>query len=235
MPPKRAKKGVSLPLAGCTVALSGKFPRSQAALEEDITHLGATLAKIVNASTTHLVTTDVDFAKPSAKVKQAKSHDTQIVKLAWLEDCLEQAVKLKEGDYSFDAPATPAATVTTNGKANGSRKRSADEAEDDSQSQPKKKKAATNGSTSQQGAAKPEPKASSSKANGAGDLTNIAKSRDILIPVDENCPLAHYRVYIDQDDVIYDAALNQTNASNNNNKFYRVQVCHTLQLYSVPT
>lgn len=224
MPPKRAKKGVALPLEGCTVALSGKFPRSQADLEKEITGLGAALSKAVNPSTTHLITTELDFAKPSAKVKQAKSADTLIVKLAWLDDCLDQKAKLKEEDYNFD---TPAATVATNGVANGSRKRSADDdAEDDSQTQPKKKKATTNVSNSQQAAPKPEPKASSSKVSAAGDLTNIAKSRDIQIPVDENCPLMHYRVYIDDDDVIYDAALNQTNASNNNNKFYRVQVCH---------
>ena len=33
------------------------------------------------------------------------------------------------------------------------------------------------------------------------------------------CPLTQYEVYIDHVDVIYDAALNQTNASSKN-KFY---------------
>lgn len=35
-------------------------------------------------------------------------------------------------------------------------------------------------------------------------------------------------MYIDDDSVIYDASLNQTNAGKNNNKFYRVQVRCTL-------
>ena len=66
-----------------------------------------------------------------------------------------------------------------------------------------------------------------------------ATSRSLLIPVDETCPLAgktsdrHFsgltltgthRVYIGEDGMIYDAALNQTNAGNNNNKFYRIQI-----------
>jgi poly [ADP-ribose] polymerase len=233
MPPKAAKKAAKKaapagpPLQGCTVALSGAFPGlSQPAVElEYINALGATLSKTVNPSTTHLVTTDADFAKPSAKVKQAKSHDVKIVKLAWLEDCLDQTTKLSEDDYGFDKPVT---TVASNGKANGSRKRTVDDAEDDdSQSQPKKKSKAANGSNTQsQEASKPksEPKTSEKKTEISDGQINIAKSSDISIPVDETCPLTHYRVYIDKAGVIYDAALNQTNASNNNNKFYRVQV-----------
>jgi poly [ADP-ribose] polymerase len=228
MPPKAAKKAASAapPLHGCIIALSGTFPGlSQPAVEQDyINALGATLSKTVNASTTHLVTTDTDFAKPSAKAKQAKSHDVHIVKLAWLEDCLNKTARLSEDGYTFGVPAGAA---TTNGKANGSRKRTADDAEDD-ESQPKKKSKPANGSNTQsQEVTKPklEPKASKLKTGVSDGQINIAKSSDISIPVDETCPLTHYRVYIDNSGVIYDAALNQTNASNNNNKFYRVQVC----------
>jgi hypothetical protein len=46
--------------------------------------------------------------------------------------------------------------------------------------------------------------------------------------MDETCHLIQYSVYIDNAGVIYDASLNQTNASNNNNKFYRLQVRRTL-------
>ena len=55
----------------------------------------------------------------------------------------------------------------------------------------------------------------------------IAKAGTSNIPLDEGCPTS-YRVYVSPDDgVIYDAALNQTNASGNNNKFYRIQVSST--------
>lgn len=51
------------------------------------------------------------------------------------------------------------------------------------------------------------------------------KKKGVVIPLDEFCPHANFEVYIDPDSgMIYDAALNQTNSSNNNNKFYRVQV-----------
>jgi hypothetical protein len=44
------------------------------------------------------------------------------------------------------------------------------------------------------------------------------------IPLDDGCHLTQYHVYVDSDSLIYDASLNQTNASGNNNKFYRIQV-----------
>ncbi|KXX76020.1 Poly [ADP-ribose] polymerase 2 [Madurella mycetomatis] len=63
--------------------------------------------------------------------------------------------------------------------------------------------------------AKPEP------VMGAGQ---VAKRKDIQIPLDEGCPYVTSTVYIDDSGVIYDASLNQTNASHNNNKFYRIQL-----------
>ncbi|PSR81251.1 poly polymerase catalytic domain-domain-containing protein [Coniella lustricola] len=53
----------------------------------------------------------------------------------------------------------------------------------------------------------------------------IAKDRAALdIPLDEGCSLSAYSVYIDSDDLIWDASLNQTHAGNNHNKFYRLQL-----------
>lgn len=48
----------------------------------------------------------------------------------------------------------------------------------------------------------------------------------VKIPLDEfvHSNLLSFEVYIDDDGVIYDASLNQTNAGNNNNKFYRLQL-----------
>lgn len=49
---------------------------------------------------------------------------------------------------------------------------------------------------------------------------------EIKVPLDENIDdsLTSYEVYIDEDGIIHDASLNQTHASHNNNKFYRVQL-----------
>lgn len=68
-----------------------------------------------------------------------------------------------------------------------------------------------------------------SKANPTVGKGQVAKSTDIQIPLDEGCPYATSTVYIDPDGVIYDAALNQTNSTANNNKFYRIQVRHSPQ------
>ena len=232
MPPKKGGRGakaaapVAPPLDGCTIALSGSFTgRSQSELEQDfINALGATLVKAVNKSTTHLVTTDADFAKPSIKVKQAKSHDIHIVKLEWLQDCLDKGARLSEDAYTFDSSA-PAATVAAAAATNGSRKRASDD-NDEPQAQPKKKGkvADTNGSQIKPEGDDKSTTESKSKTAIANGLTNIATSSDILIQIDECCPLTHYTIYIDDDGVIYDANLNQTNAGNNNNKFYRIQV-----------
>ena len=63
----------------------------------------------------------------------------------------------------------------------------------------------------------------------------VAKAGTSHIPLDDGCHLTSYHVYVDPNDqLIYDASLNQTNAGNNNNKFYRVQVsCVPLRLCSI--
>ncbi|KAG0646902.1 Poly [ADP-ribose] polymerase 2-A [Hyphodiscus hymeniophilus] len=233
------------PLQGCIIALSGNFPgRSQAVLESDlIIVLGATLTKSINEDTTHLVTLKTDFAKPSAKVNKAKSHGIPIVSLQWLEECLDTNSRLSEDDYSFEASdAAPAAVATTKGKATGSRKRSSKDDSEDDESQPQSKKTkSANTKGSQIHSQIQSQDASQSATSGSRsdskisvkpklerELTdgpsNVAKSSVVNIPIDETCPLAHYTIYIDNGGVIYDANLNQTNAGNNNNKFYRLQL-----------
>ncbi|KAI4287708.1 MAG: hypothetical protein L6R35_003033 [Caloplaca aegaea] len=54
-----------------------------------------------------------------------------------------------------------------------------------------------------------------------------AISRDIDVPVDEGYDdRGNVKVYVDDDGIIYDASLNQTNIGGNNNKFYRLQLLH---------
>ncbi|KAL1839107.1 hypothetical protein VTJ49DRAFT_1875 [Mycothermus thermophilus] len=70
---------------------------------------------------------------------------------------------------------------------------------------------------------KEESKKKSKKERAMGE-GQVAKSKDIRIPLDEGCSPIYGQVYIDDSGVIYDASLNQTNASANNNKFYRIQL-----------
>ncbi|KAI8633460.1 PARP-domain-containing protein [Xylariaceae sp. FL1651] len=213
MPPRKKKAAapVTPPLTGHTIALSGAVPgRTQASIERDfIVAMGGTLSKSVTASTTHLVTTEADYHKPSAKVKSAQASGIPIVSFQWLEDCLEQSTHLNEDAYNFGST-----------QLNASHKRPASPApqnQDNCDAQPQLKK---------RGKAAGEPEEREAKvAEG-----QIAKSFDVRIPVDEGSEheLVNYEVYIDNSGIIYDASLNQTNASNNNNKFYRLQVLRSV-------
>jgi poly [ADP-ribose] polymerase 2/3/4 len=55
------------------------------------------------------------------------------------------------------------------------------------------------------------------------------KKKDTVIELDEHCDPKLGQVYVDDEGMIWDASLNQSNSSANNNKFYRVQVRRFLQ------
>ncbi|KAF1998535.1 PARP-domain-containing protein [Amniculicola lignicola CBS 123094] len=225
MPPKRAaaKKAAAaappaLALDGCTVAISGTFPKlSQAAVKASLTDLGAAISASVNASTTHLVTTTADVAKNSSKVAEAIQLDIPIVSLDWLRACETSGQKedvdsfLISGQQSTAtaaAPATksptPAPAAPTNAKGKG------------------KKRAASPAPSPAPDVKVPDAK-KQKPVPQVGD-SSIKKSNNIVVPLDEGLPGTSYQVYIDDQGIIYDASLNQTNAGKNNNKFYRVQL-----------
>ncbi|KAI6713714.1 polymerase 2 ADP-ribosyltransferase 2 [Diplocarpon mali] len=206
----------SAPLQRCSLALSGAFPGcSQAAVDEELIQaLGARLSKTVNSDTTLLITSDSDFAKPSVKASLAKPYGIQIVKLAWLEDCLDHDMKL--GTRKRNVAVFYADTEERGREEDEPQAKKKNKPVGASVSQPKD----TRGSEI---TASPIPESKLKRPTAEGE-TNLAALSYIRISVDEVCPLTPYTVYVDRDRVIYDATLNQTNASNNNNnKFYRIQ------------
>ncbi|KAI0970102.1 poly polymerase catalytic domain-containing protein [Xylaria arbuscula] len=228
MPPRKKKAAAAPatpPFEGLSIAISGAIPgRTQASVEKDfIVPLGGTLAKSVVASTTHLVTNEADYLKPSTKVKSAQANGIPIVTFDWLEDCLTKNNLVKEDIYTFTPQPPPQANGADDStQPKSSRKRPASQSppnhnRDNQSSQPKKKGKADKDDESKER----EPKVAEGQ---------IAKSLDVKIPIDEGAQreLANYEVYIDDDGVIYDASLNQTNASNNNNKFYRLQLLRSV-------
>lgn len=126
---------------------------------------------------------------------------------------LTHSVELKADETQYLLSTSTASTTAPAPKrANGSKKRAASPdaspAPAQDESQPKKPKIA--------------------ETAKVGDGQN-AKSSKIAVSVDEFCPLGNYHVHVDTNDgTIWDASLNQTNASANNNKFYKVQVGHLL-------
>ncbi|KAG9187244.1 poly [ADP-ribose] polymerase [Alternaria panax] len=205
------KASAASPLDGCTVAASGRFPGgvTQSALQTRLTSLGAAFASSVSADTTHLIATEKDFESNSTKVKAAAAHNVPVVTLEWLNECEATDSKVDESQYLLSSAAAAAAAAASPAPVpaqNGSKKRAPP-------------------SASPPAAAPKEIKKPKIEENAkVGDGQN-AKSKQIAISVDEFCPLAHYRVYIDNSDgTIYDASLNQTNSGANNNKFYKVQI-----------
>ncbi|RYN44006.1 hypothetical protein AA0112_g166 [Alternaria arborescens] len=203
---KAAQKApAASPLDGCTIAASGRFPSgvTQSALQARLTSLGAAFASSVSADTTHLIATEKDFESNSTKVKAAAAHNVPVVTLHWLDECETTDSKVDESQYLLSSAAVAPALVPAQ---NGSKKRAASSA-----SPPATAPAETK---------KPKIKEDAKVGDGQN-----AKSKQIAISVDEFCPLANYQVYIDNSDgTIYDASLNQTNSSANNNKFYIAQI-----------
>ncbi|KAL5349340.1 hypothetical protein ACLOAV_005630 [Pseudogymnoascus australis] len=231
-----------LPLGGCDIALSGTFSAgSHGVIQAQLAGLGAELSGSINDDTTHLVTIQRDYDKPSVKVKAALEKNLHIVSYEWVMECLATNSKVPEKSYLFtsllvDVPSQP------NG-SNGALKREATadiSADENVKPQIKKQKGSTGPKivgkadvkvkTAGKADAKVKTEAKVKTDNSeteakSGQITDgqVAKSLDVKIPLDEGCSLS-YDVYIHDDGMIYDASLNQANATANNNKFYRVQV-----------
>ena len=215
MPPRRTAskpQAQASPLDGYSIATSGRFSgTSQSALSTRITDLGGSVASKVTTDTSILISTDKDFESKSTKVAAAIENDVPIVTIDWLDETESSNAKVDEKQYLLNTPAT--STVASAPATNG-------------------KKRAASGSAN--GTTAPSQDASQKKRKTVDDKTKVdnakvgdgqnAKSKKIHVEVDEHCQAPHYEVYIDDDGLIWDASLNQTNASNNNNKFYKVQV-----------
>jgi len=242
------------PLNGCSIALSGTLGVTHAAAQESFTKLGAELAKTVTADTTYLISTKADVEKESVKVKAALKHGIPIVSIDWLDECAAssshedpKAFLLTNASSSAPASASASASAPAPTATRQSRSKAATASANASQAPPPapaptpaaaaptqkgkgKRRAASPAPSPPPPATAPDlkkPKTAQTAAQfGEG---SIVKSKNIVIPLDEGCPLTAYTVYIDDDGVVYDANLTQTNSSNNNNKFYRIQVCPSLE------
>lgn len=202
MAPKRAAKAAQPPLTNLSIAISGTFPRGQAQIQTLLSQLGATVAKSVTATTNVLVSTQPDVDKSSTKVKAAQKHGIPIVSLDWLDDTEASNTQEDTSNYLLGSGATAQSSQsppTASAKANG------------------KKRAAPSPTP------EPEPDQKLQKTEAKFGEASYAKS-NMVIPLDEHCSLPNFQVYIGDDGIVYDASLNQTNASNNNNKFYRIQL-----------
>ncbi|KAK2742413.1 hypothetical protein FQN55_007851 [Onygenales sp. PD_40] len=234
------------------IALSGTFPGyKQAGLRDVIELNGGTYSAKVVDTCTHLITTQKDVDGNAPKYKQALStNGINIVSVDWLLESQNAKNHLPESSYlmvSANAAQAPASNrrsaraSRTNQQPDGvdlktSTKTTADEDKDDNDppkdakpAKGKKKPDSSKGKRSladvdadddpSNAIAKDEPLSKKQKDS------NKASTPTLKVPVDvwSGHALTH-RVYIGKNGEIFDAALNQTNASRNNNKFYLIQI-----------
>jgi poly [ADP-ribose] polymerase len=178
-------------------------------VKELIRGCGGAFATKISDDVTHLVATPAQFSKNGAKVKEATNYPSiKIVDFEWLNKSLASKSKISVDGYLLDPAQEDAGngsdTLVAASITSRKRQRADDQDEDDidlfAPTDLKKSKVM--------------------QKDG-----QKAKSRSVNIPVDEHCPSkSKYKVYIDDDGMIFDATLNQTNSGNNNNKFYRLQL-----------
>ncbi|KAK3498775.1 PARP-domain-containing protein [Neurospora hispaniola] len=225
MPPRRAKKEAAapakLPLEDCRIVFSGTFVGGQDQHKKTAESLGAnTTGTTIVQSVTHVIYSDKSADKISAKVKQAHGMSIPVVSIDWLLKTKETNARQPEKDYALDLSSLDAASDASVADAD-----TASQTDGDDTRGTKRKRS-------------PSPAQDGAKADGEEEDTlkrskletkramgegQILKDKTVQIPVDAGAPYG-YAVHVDPDGVIYDASLNLTNSTGNNNKFYRLQL-----------
>ncbi|KAL1968943.1 hypothetical protein VTN77DRAFT_777 [Rasamsonia byssochlamydoides] len=189
---------------GLVVVASGTFPGyKQTDLKKIVENNGGSFNSKVSDECTHLVSTQKEVDNNGTKNKQAAKLDScHIVSLDWLLDSEKAKKRLPEKKYLFSSTKDASGKndfADTKNENGSSKKRSLADSLDKDEKLPNKK-----------------------QRDG-----QKAKFKDLKVDVDEVCQHQYggsLEVYIDSSGLIWDAALNQTNAANNNNKFYRIQL-----------
>ncbi|KAF9127450.1 Poly [ADP-ribose] polymerase 2 [Mortierella sp. 14UC] len=226
MPPKRAaSKKAAVPatpyIEGCVLAIAGTSNNfNQAQIEAIVTapEFGATVASSVTKKVTHLITNAAEVAKGTTKVTKATTlGSVALVTLDWILDMQTQKKRLDESLYKIGsttaAPNTPTSLASTASPA-------ADAPKTTASAKRKASAVDTDGDDGEKAAV--DKKIKTLKEKVAKSTSKVKQP-----PVDPSCGLRNsYKVYVD-DDVAWDARMNQTNIGNNNNKFYRVQLLYS--------
>lgn len=220
MPPKKSKKAApAVPsLQGCAVtfgantvpkdALGG---RALSDVKDEISANGGTYVTKTDEAT-HIVLTNAQFSKSGKKLEEAKAINIHIVSFDWLETALSSTAPVDEKDYSFVT-----STTTQNNGTNASSKDAKQNGDPDTKTTSKRKRADQDDDAS----------SDTKRLAVPSKPMNVTKKFDLQIPLDDVLIRLRgrgFRVYIDDDSVIYDVTLNQSDSGANANKFYRMQL-----------
>ncbi|KAK1778689.1 PARP-domain-containing protein [Copromyces sp. CBS 386.78] len=229
MPPKRAKKEAApaapqWPLEGCRVVFSGPFSGGQDQHKTTVQSLGGnTIGTAIVQDVTHVIYSDKVANKISDKVRQAHAMSIPVVSIDWLLKTKEKNARQPEADYALDMSSLDAASNASVADADTAPQKDGNDSKGTKRKRspspsPNRNAVVRHGTNAEETPKKS--KLESSKAVGEGQ---VLKDKTMQIPVDTGAPYT-YQVYVDSDGVVYDASLNLTNSTGNNNKFYRLQL-----------
>ncbi|KHN95645.1 poly polymerase 2 ADP-ribosyltransferase 2 [Metarhizium album ARSEF 1941] len=250
MPSTRGRRAVAAPAAVPTtplrdhrIAFSGKFPgHSHKDLNTLFTSLGASVTPSVNGRNTHLVCDEKDFLRKAPKVRDAEAAGVSLVRPEWAAEVARLRTNVDPSNYLWPKEQQDQAgdeALEAHSRADGNRKKrsiavanpnGSDLAEDtDDGPAPKKPRGPVVKLKDEEAEVRQE-KDSAKAETIEAKLKELSrgqflKKKDVIVPIDERCPLQNCAVYIEpRSGMIYDASLNQSSTSNNHNKFYRLQV-----------
>lgn len=219
--PTATLNGVTVTFASYSATCHPDFAsKTVTQLKVEIANCGGSYASKLDQCT-HLIASPAQFEKKLKLVKEAlQQPDVTIVTYEWLAESLKSSSPITVDPYLLDqSSATPA---VANGINNTSGSGGADvDSESDIQASTVK--------------SKPNLKRKRGKntvpaANGSSTPVSTqklpAKAKPVLkIPVDEVAATGgFFTVFVDDDGLAWDATLSQSNASDNNNKFYKLQI-----------
>ena len=198
-------------LAGMVFAVSGAVPGyTQPEVRQLLIDRGATVASSITAAVTHVLAA----ATGSAKVQGAMSKGLPVLRPEWLEQCIAKGKLASVSDKNLS---------WSNGGGDDEGEEEEEEEEQKLPSPTKKKAKKQTKATKQADDGDDDGDAEDGEDDSAASLaTSPTKLKTVVVkgraPVDDCCPVAAQCHVIDDASGVYDAALNQTNIGNNNNK-----------------
>jgi len=217
MPPKKReaakrKKDDSELFEDVVFSLDGELSKTPDELEKLIEAHGGSVTKTITAKVTHLITTDDDFEKPSAKVKSATTKGITILNENFIHDSIAKGEKAEEENYN----------IASKNKG-GAKKQKTDEAAETTtvEGGAEKVDETTEKKDKKKADAPAEDKKEKKIDDGAVKVKLIRKGKAPVEPL-SGCVSSHH--VLEVGDTVYDCMLNQTNIGHNNNKYYQIQV-----------
>ena len=203
---------------GCVFVVSGKFSVSQGFIKSLITDNGGKVVDKWSSSVTHLCTSIETVTQATDKVQAAQAASVPMVSLDFIEQCVAKGMVVPLAPYLLGS----APPVSGKQKAPPAAAAAAPAA--------KKAKAGTKAAAAAAAAAPASDSDSDDDSVTPVAVAPVAKTKTAVrkgnCAVDAECPLAPSTHVLEQGKEVWDALLNQTDISgdNNKNKFYVLQL-----------